>query len=467
MKIFGKEFFSAPTPIIQTVPLVGSANGHYNTFSTPFAPIGKGNLSLPRVDRYYTQNGIVRFGEDNLYPQLLDQMYYTSALHSAAIDFTVNAVVGLGFKWDIEPSSGKDAVTLKQFERSNKLNKMIEELTRNYIMHRRMITKVCKNGDYTSFKRIEPAMVRNNVMANKYTISPDWSRGMYDVAELTPYHPTSGNGEYAFAYADNTPGQDIYPIPAYNSILNWCYLDGEIAFLQKAAIQNAAFPSIVIKRPKDFSSPEEVETFQRGIQSSTGAQNAGKILVLAGNGIDMVPDVVQLTAATTDKQFEVTAKELKDQICFAHKMNPAIMGIKVAGSLGNSEELKESYAIFEKNVVNKIRQVILEYINELVFIAGISNSLSLINQNLVDSSDGTTLSEVTMNKDGKVTNSTESKTEASVNDNLKGMTASENADMYRIIRDHSKGKINDVLALARLEGYGFDTTKAKEILDIK
>ena len=461
MKILGFNIGSQPQPMIQTVPLPNSSNGKYNTFSTPFAPVGKGNLSLPRVDKYYTQNGIVRFGEDNLYPQLLDQMYYTSALHGSIIDFTTNDVVGLGFKWDVEVTSGKDKVELIQFERSNRLNKLIEELTRNYIIHRRMLIKVTKKGDKLIFNRIEPSMIRNSYIGDKFAFSPDWSRGMFEVKNYPKYHPTCGDGEYILQYADCTPGQDIYPIPSYNSILNWCYLDGEISFLQKAAIQNSAFPSIIIKRPKDFSSPEEVDTFKSGIQSSTSTENAGKIMVLAGNGIDMVPDVVQLTASTTDKQFEVTSKEIKDQICFAHKINPAIMGIKVAGSLGNSEELKMSYAIFEKNVVNKIRQVIVEFVNELIFMSGISNTVSIINQQIIDGGDTITT------KPEELSNDAQSAPKTEINDNLKGLNAQENADMYRIVRDHSKGKLPDALAIARLAGYGLTEEQAKNILDIK
>lgn len=459
MQIFGFNIGKS-NPIIQTVPLQGSANGKYNTFSTPFAPVGKGNLSIPRVDRYYTQNGIVRFGEDNLYPQLLDQMFYTSPLHGAIIKFTVNAVFGLGFEWDVQPTSGKDKVELIQFERSVKLNKMIKELTSNYLIHRRMIVKVCKKGNKITFERIEPAKVRNNVYGKKYAVSSDWSRGMFEVTEYPKYTPTCGDGEYILEYADCTPGQDIYPIPSYNSILNWCYLDGEISSLQKAAIQNSAFPSIIVRNPKEFSTPEEVETFKAGLNSSKGTENAGKIMVLSGNSMDMVPEINQLTASTTDKQFEITSKEIKDQICFAHSINPAIMGIKVAGSLGNSEELKMSYAIFEKNVINELRQTITDLVNELIFIYGISNTINIKNQQIIDGGDAVATKSEELSSEGQ------SAPKTIVNDNLKGLSAAENMDMMRIIRDHSKGKINDALAITRLQGYGLTEEECKNILGL-
>jgi hypothetical protein len=53
------------------------------------------------------------------------------------------------------------------------------------------------------------------------------------------------------------------------------------------------------------------------------------------------------------------------------------------------------------------------------------------------------------------------------NDNLTGLSAADNADMYRIVRDYSKGKINEHLAVTRLTAYGIDETQAKKILGIE
>jgi DNA-binding Lrp family transcriptional regulator/uncharacterized membrane protein len=56
---------------------------------------------------------------------------------------------------------------------------------------------------------------------------------------------------------------------------------------------------------------------------------------------------------------------------------------------------------------------------------------------------------------------------AITNDNLTGLSAADNADMYRIVRDYSKGKINEHLAVTRLTAYGIDESQAKKILGIE
>ncbi|NBO36941.1 phage portal protein, partial [bacterium] len=224
----------------------------------------------------------------------------------------------------------------------------------------------------------------NDVYNIKFIYSYDWSRGYYDFREFNRWEPTDEDGETLYVYQDNTPGQDIYPIPQYNSILNYAALDGEIAYFHKNNIMNAVFPSLVIRRPKEFNSIEEIQAFKEEITSKTGAHNAGRVLVLTGNGIDDVPQLDSLKANENDKMFETISKELKDQICFAWSLNPSIMGIKVSGSLGNAEELQMSYAIFEKNVVMPYRRELTEIFNQLLFIAGQKNEVEINNYQILD-----------------------------------------------------------------------------------
>jgi hypothetical protein len=47
---------------------------------------------------------------------------------------------------------------------------------------------------------------------------------------------------------------------------------------------------------------------------------------------------------------------------------------------------------------------------------------------------------------------------------LRGLTAKENMDMMRIIRDYGKGKLAEPLARTRLAAYGIDSETINEIL---
>lgn len=383
MKFLGMTFGKTYTPITQ---IVTDSSGKSMAFSTPFMTVGSGNLSLPQINKYYTLNKIVMFGEDNLYPQLLNQMYYTSGIHGSIIDFVSNAIIGGGYSWTNDKISAQEKVDILAFEKTNKFNKLSKLITRDYIIHKRVAVVITRNnmGKLLSLKRLDPSTIRNYVDLNCFVFSSDWSRGTIETKTFKRYIPGCNETETLYVYQDETPGQDVYPIPTYNSILNWCNLDGDIAYFQKSNIQNAVFPSAVIRRPKEFGSIDEVNIFKAEIGSKTGASNGGRLIVLTGNGFDDVPEFESISANSNDKLFETTKKDLVESVCYAHSINPAIMGVKVAGSLGNAQELEMSYTIFEKNVVMTGRDVMNEILNDLVDVARLPNKIEINEYQIVD-----------------------------------------------------------------------------------
>jgi hypothetical protein len=382
MKIFGFEFGAkTPEPITQQT---GNTLGSF-AFSTPFLRIGGQDLSTPYINRYYTVNNIVRFGTDNLYPQLLNQLYYTSPIHGACIDFTSNAIIGGGYRWLDENISGQAKVEQMAFEKSNKFPKLAKVITKDFIMHRRVTIEVTRRGDkIVKFRRLDPATIRNDAFMSKFVYSQDWSRGMVDVKEYIRYTYDCKEIVSLYVYQEETPGQDIYPLPTYNSVLNWAYLDGEQSYFHKSNIQNGIFPSLAIRRPKEFSSIDEVESFKAEISSKSGAANGGRVIVLTGNGFDDTPELVSISSNANDKIFEGTEKAIKENVSIGHKINPAIMGVKVGGQLGATTEIQDSYKIFEKNIVSPERDTVQEILNDLVDIARIKNTLIINNYQIVD-----------------------------------------------------------------------------------
>lgn len=365
-------------------PIAPAKGPGHQIFSTPFLRVGEGNLSTPYIDRYYTQNNIIRFGTDNLYPQLLNQLYYTSPIHGTCIEFITNAVIGGGYSWADKRLSAEDTVQLMTFEKANRFTKMARVLTRDYTMHRRVVVLVTKLGNGTRLTRIDPATIRNGLALEVYTYSFDWSRGMIESATYPRYFPGCDYPESLYVFQDDTPGQDVYPLPGYNSILNFAFLDGEMSFFHKNHIQNSIFPSLAIRRPKEFGSIEEINRFKEEITSKQGASNAGKVIVLTGNGMEDVPELTAIPVNSADGAFTNTSKEIKEQICIAHGINPSIMGVKTQGQLGGTTELQDSYAIFEKNRVMPERATMQEILNELVDCCGVMNHLVINNFQIIE-----------------------------------------------------------------------------------
>lgn len=376
---FGRQ--SKPSQPVSVESKVGQ-----QSFSTPFLSVGGGNLALPRVLPYYSINNYIPFGTDNLFPQLLNQMYYTSPLHGSIINFKNNAVLGGGFEIILPSgSSAKDKLNLETFKKINKFNKLVKDIGFDLILHNRITLLLHFNTkkELVKIQRVGPETIRKNEDGSMYTYSSDWSRYLGQKT-FKPYSPLCDDRVQLWEYECQKAGQDIYALPSYSSALNWCFLDGEQSYYHKSNIQNSIFASMIISLPKNFQSKEEAQKYIEHFRANTGAENAGKVILLANDSKDDMPEITVPTTSQNDKLFLQTDTAIKDNICFAHEINPSIMGIKVAGSLGNSEELKTSYAIFEKNVVKPLRLEMNDIVDDLLAIAGVSGDFVINDYQIID-----------------------------------------------------------------------------------
>jgi hypothetical protein len=356
----------------------------YQSFSTPFLKVGEGNLSLPFVDGRYQARGYTPFGSDNLYPQTLNQMYFSSPLHGAIIDFKTNASVGGGYTFDEAKLTAKDKVDLYAFGKKIGLKKTIKKVTKDLIIHGRVYFKLhLKNGKLTSVKFVGAEKVRTNKDRTKYFINTDWQYSA-DIYEILPYHPECKDGYYLYMYEEDSVGQDIYPLPQYTSALNFAFVSGELSYLQKSHILNSIFPSFAMMFPKKPQGREEMELIKNTVNKLKGAENAGKAVAFFANNKEQLPDLVSVPTSDNDSLFKEASELITEQICFSHTIDPILLGVRTTGSLGNGSDIKQAYIIFEKNVVLPIRETVTDIFDGLLKIADIGAKINITNYQIIN-----------------------------------------------------------------------------------
>jgi hypothetical protein len=361
-------------------------------FNTPFQKVGDANLSLPYVDKRLKGRGFIPFGSDNLYPQLLNQLYYTSPLHGSIVDFTMNAVCGGGYKMETSSDGMSDKLEVKKFERINKLPSLVKSIIKDEEVHSRVyFLGHFKNGKLMKFKKVCPAKVRTNEYKDLYYISDDWSL-QTNVKDVKPYTPECKNGEYLICFEEESLGQDVYPLPQYTSAANWIFLDGEMSYLQKSNIINSIFPAVAFMFPKKPQSEQEKQAIRDTVEGAKGAPNAGKALAFFANNKDQLPDVKTLPTGQNDKLFQQTTESIDSKISQAHQIDPILMGIRVSGKLGSGSDIKQSYIIWEKNVIKPLRAETEHIINTLLDLMKISaefslNDYQIINETIIEVDD--------------------------------------------------------------------------------
>jgi hypothetical protein len=362
----------------------------YQSFSTPFLKVGGANLTLPYVNGRNQTNGYIPFGQDNLFPELINQIFYSSPLHGSIVGYKVNAAVGGGFNIVADRLTPQDKLELYTLERKLNIKKIVPAVTQQLILHNRVYFKLCFDDKMklTKIVNLSPEKLRVNLDRKRYYICDDWSARI-GVQEIRRYTPTSRDYEQLFVYEVESIGQDFYSLPSYTSSLNYAFLSGELSYFAKSNIQNSIFPSFAMMFPKRPQSEEEKNMIRNTIDRLKGAANSGKAVAFFANSADQLPKIEALPTNGNDGLFQEASQLNTEQICFSHTIDPILMGIRTTGSLGNGSDIKQAYIIFEKNVVMPLRDMVSDIFNELLFIAKIDadftiNNYQIINEAIVE-----------------------------------------------------------------------------------
>jgi len=326
----------------------------YQSFSTPFLKVPEGNLSLPRIDVRYTTQGYVRFGFDNLFPQYMNQMYFMSPLHGSIVDFKTNAAIGGGYSFDETKLTDMEKVVLYSFGKKIGLKGTIKAITKDIILHDRCYFHVeLKGGKVFNVYRVAPEKVRINQTKTIYAVNEDWEYGLQIKTQ-------------------------------YTSALNFAFLSGELSYLQKSNIQNSIFPSFAMMFPKKPQGPEEMQLIKDTVNKLKGAENAGKAVAFFANNKESLPDLVNVPTNSNDELFKGVSELNTEQICFAHTIDPILLGVRTTGSLGSGSDIKQAYVIFEKNTIIPLRETVADVFNQLLKVVGINTHIEITNYQIVN-----------------------------------------------------------------------------------
>jgi hypothetical protein len=306
------------------------------------------------------------------------------------VDYKTNAVIGGGIELQTTTTTPQELLELYTFEKKSRLKKTVRITTEQLIVHNRVYFKLYFDDKMklTRMENVSPDKVRRGQNPNNYFICDDWSARI-DVREIKRHHPTCTDNCQLFVYEVECLGQEWYPLPKYTSALNFAYLSGELSYFAKSNIQNSVFPSFAMMFPKRPQSEEEKNVLRNTMDKMKGAANAGKAVAFFANGAEQMPKIESIPTNQNDKLFQEASGLNTEQICFAHTIDPILMGVRTTGSLGSGSDIKQAYVIFEKNVVMPLREQVTDIFNEILRIAKINadfriNNFQIINETIVE-----------------------------------------------------------------------------------
>ena len=329
-----------------------------------------------------SNEGYVQYGDDNLFPQYLIDLYKSSATHNALCTSIAYMIYGDGVQADTLDARLKiEEWGLQDEVRKACLDLKIQggfALEIVYSIDRTTVAKV----RHCPFENIRSGEVDENEEVQFYYYSKDWTDKQCEPEAVRAFDPEDAV-EYPvqILYVKPfSPGSYYYPKPDYIGSIDYIELDKEIGKYHINNIKNGLAPSFSIHFKNGVPSQEERFKIRNDIERQlAGATNAGKFIVTYSDSPDRKPDFEPFPLSDADKQYQFLSTEVSDKIMVGHRVvSSAMFGVKTAGQLGNTQELEIASELFDKQVVKPYQRIVKDALESVFNAAGTPTLVSVV-----------------------------------------------------------------------------------------
>ena len=298
--------------------------------------------------------GYVEFGKNNDYPNYLLDLYNESPKHGSIVKSKTGYIYGKGFE--------DNGVCNSVGETWNEVMKKCikdDELFRGYYMQ--VIWNRVKQ--IQEVYHIEFSKVRVSKDLTKFYIKNDWADFKEKMRVYDAFNVNNPYGSQIFYKKEYNPTSEIYPLPSYFQGLNYIESDIEVSrHLLGMAKQSFVGSTLINLNNGDPINEEKRGEIERGLLKKFTGDSGKRVVIMFNKSRDNAAEIVPLgTSTLTKEDFTNVNNLIQQEIFVAHQViSPVLHGISTSGSLGQRNEIRDAYEIWNNTYV-KERQQEFEY----------------------------------------------------------------------------------------------------------
>jgi len=416
-----------------------------------------------------TKNDWVNFGQDNLYPNYLLDLFLGSAINGALIKSIGAMIYGEGLA---ATNVDDNTDTKESWLRLNELlhnseDDVLKDLAMDLKLFGGCYVNVIWSRDRSKIAKINhiPAQyIRSGKMVDgeidKYYYSADWSR-----VRKAEYKPRAYR---AFSVEDRSDASQILMIrdknpalfygfaPDYVAATDWIQMELEIAQFHLSNITSGMTPSMHVGFSNGVPTDEERRTIERQLNAKfAGSGNAGKILITFNDGKETAPIIEPIQMNDAQSAWEGMSKQAVNQILAGHRVtSPILFGIRAeGGGLGNNaDELRDAFSLFSNTVIIPFQHTLLKGLEKIFRVNDINLDLyfkSLKPADFIDLEVTKTQSEEDQEKEGVSNEDINSDDFVEMSDDDLNLVFEElegeriNLDVWEVVDEKDEGEVDD------------------------
>ena len=434
------------------------------------------NLNLVKLSHYNiphlvedSKNDWVSFGEDNLYPNYILDLFLGSAINGALIK-SIGAMIygeGLGATNVDDNIDTKESYLRLTELLDNSDDDVLKDLAMDLKLFGGCYVNVIWSRDRSriaKMKHIPAQYIRSGKMIDgqidTYYYSANWAK--YKKGEYRPRPYAAFNTEdrtqasQILMIRDKNPALFYGFAPDYVAATDWIQMELEIAQFHLSNITSGMTPSMHVGFSNGVPTDEERRTIERQLnQKFAGSGNAGKILITFNDGKETAPIIEPIQMNDAQSAWEGMSKQAVNQILAGHRVtSPILFGIRSeGGGLGNNaDELRDAYSLFNNTVVIPFQSTLLKGLEKIFRVNDINLDLyfkSLKPADFIDLEVTKTQSEEDQEKEGVTKEDINSDDFVEMSDDdlniifedLEGQQI--DSDVWEIVDEQDEGVIED------------------------
>ncbi len=323
----------------------------------------------------------VEYGEDNLYYNHLINMYTNSTTNNAIINNITRLVYGKGLNaTDAQVKPNDYAVMMSLFKKQD-VRQLVTDLKllgqcAMQVIYSKDRKKIV-NVHHKPVQLLRPEKCNEEGKIEAYYYSDDWS----DVKKYPPKRISafgcSKDGLEIYMVKPYSVGMKYFALVDYTGGLPYANLEYDVSCYLINEVNNGFSGRTVVNFNNGIPSEEQQHLIKNKVLNQLTGTYGEKLIVAFNNNAESKTSVDSMPVTDAPDLYSTLSEECLRKIMLAHNVtSPLLFGIASSnGFSSNSDELKDSFALFNNMVIKPMQELLIDAFDEILAYNGISLNL--------------------------------------------------------------------------------------------
>lgn len=317
------------------------------------------------IERNDGRREYVYYGEDNLFPQYINELYYHSAVMESIVKGMKDYICGNG----IIPAQAIEDFSKKVNSDYETLEDIMEKAVFDYILFDGFAIQIFRDekGRIKEIYNLDFCNCRISADKKYVYYSNDWSKYNAKFKRIAAFDREKEQKNSIFYFRGQmTPQSKTYPIPQYMGALSDIRSSTEISTFHLHSILNDFNASAIVNlNCGDVDDDTKRQIERKFNEKFSGSENASRLMLNFNDNKETEMSVVRLASGDFDKRYQQLAKDVVKNIFVAFRATPNLFGLATDTTGFNSQEYAEAFKLYNRTVIKPYQRAIQRAFNVL------------------------------------------------------------------------------------------------------